>query len=100
MILAEQVCHLHYRQMERQFDTALQASRIVDELYGEMKRFRYNSDLYRMHKNIQKMVNELGKAEVLVRQTHKDAKFLQQKQQLIEAMDRFEKLLLIMALTE
>lgn len=46
------------------------------------------------------MVNELGKAEVLVRQTHKDAKFLQQKQQLIEAMDRFEKLLLIMALTE
>jgi hypothetical protein len=86
--------------MERQFNTALQASQIVDELYKEMKRFRYNADLRRMHKNIEKMVNELGKAEVLVRQTHKDAKFLQQKQQVIEAIDRFEKLLLVMALTE
>ena len=90
----------HYFKMAREFSSALQASQIVDELYREMKRFRYNSDLQRIHKNLESMVRELGKAEVLVRQTHKDTRYLAQKQDLIDAIDRFEKLLLVLALTE
>ncbi len=86
--------------MAREFNSALQASQIVDELYREMKRFRYNPDLHRIHKNLESMVRELSKAEVLVRQTHKDARYLAQKQDLIDAIDRFEKLLLVLALTE
>ena len=86
--------------MAREFNSALEASRVADELYKEMKRFRYNSDLRKMHKNLENMIRDLGKAEVLVRQTHKDARYLAQTQEVISAIDRFEKLLLVLALTE
>lgn len=86
--------------MAKEFQSALQASQIVDGLYKEMKRFRYNSDLHKIHKNLEGMVRELGKAEVLVRQTHRDVRYLAQKQELVDAIDRFEKLLLVLALTE
>lgn len=82
------------------FETALEARKIVDDLEIMSKRINYNPQISVYLNNLGKMVSNLSSAEVLVRQTKKQHLLDKPKKELAEAIDYFEKLLLIQMLAE
>ena len=87
-------------ELDYKFTTALEASRIVDDLDKQARSLNYNSDLRKLIKNAQKLVGVLGSAEVRARQLHKPYLANKPREELANAIDYCEKMLLILRLTQ
>ena len=86
--------------MHRRFETALEASKVVDDLYRQLRTISFNKDLYKYHKNCQGLVSVLGCAEVKARQSHKKSLTDEPRENLAKAIDYLEKMILIAKLSE
>lgn len=83
-----------------EFKTAIEASKIVDELKDQLKTISYNRDLKKLLHNCEVLVGKLGSAEVRARQLHKPYLTNKPREELASAIDYAEKMLLIMRLTQ
>ena len=86
--------------MEYKFTTALEASKIVDDLTKEARKLNYNKDIRKLLKNAEHLVGLLGSAEVRARQLHKPYLANKPREELANAIDYCEKMLLILRLTQ
>jgi len=86
--------------VEIKFTTALEASKIVDDLSLQARQLNYNKDLRKLIKNAEKLVGVLGSAEVRARQLHKPYLANKPREELANAIDYCEKMLLILRLTQ
>ena len=86
--------------MERRFDTAIEASKILDDLRKQLKTINYNKDLHKLFRNTEKLVGTLGSIEVKARQSHKPSLVDETRNELANSIDYLEKLLLIARLSE
>ena len=82
------------------FTTALEAERIVDGLKLQLKTLNYNKDLRKLLNNCEKLLNIFGSAEVRARQLHKPYLANKAREDLAQAVDYLEKVIIIMKLTE
>jgi len=82
------------------FTTALEASKIIDDLIYQARQLNYNKDLRKLIKNAEKLVGVLGSAEVRARQLHKPYLANKPREELAQAIDYCEKMLLILRLTQ
>ena len=85
---------------EIKFKTALEASYILDDLRKQARQLHYNKDIFKLIKNAEKLLNELGSAEVRARQLHKDYLANKPRENLEQSIDYIEKMLLILRLTQ
>lgn len=79
---------------------AFECSKVVDELYTKLRQVRYNSDLHKMYKNIEHMVQDISKLEVICRQRKNYSAMEEPITRFKESVDRLEKLILIALLME
>ena len=86
--------------VEIRFTTALEASKIVDDLISQARQLNYNKDLRKLIKNAEHLVGVLGSAEVRARQLHKPYLANKPREELANAIDYCEKMLLILRLTQ
>ena len=86
--------------MQRRFQTAIEASKVVDELYNQLRTINYNKDLHKYLKNCQHLVSALGSAEVKARQSHKQSLTDEPRENLANAIDYLEKMIIIAKLSE
>jgi len=78
------------------FKTAIEARKDLDRLHKEIKSLRYNPDFYNLHKNLDNMITDLSKLEVVVRTNPKKIYMVTDKLKEIEqAKDYLEKILLM-----
>lgn len=82
------------------FHTALEASRVLDEYKIQLKGMNYNKDLRKLLQNCEKLVSNLGSAEVRARQLHKPYLANKPREELTTAMDYFEKMLILAKLMD
>jgi hypothetical protein len=85
---------------EYKFTTALEASKIVDDLKYQARQLNYNKDIRKLLDNCDVLVGKLGNAEVKARQLHKPYLANKPREELASAIDYAEKMLLIMRLTQ
>jgi len=83
-----------------EFQTALEASKILSDLRDQARKLNYNKDLTKLLKNVESLVGQLGSAEVRARQLHKPYLANKPRQELATALDYAEKMLLILRLTQ
>lgn len=95
------------RKLEKTWDssnvewhTALEASRVVDNLKQEARKLNFNSDMNKLLKNAEHLVGLLGSAEVRARQLHKPYLANKPREELKNAIDYCDKMLLILRLTQ
>lgn len=74
---------------------SLDWNNVGSNLVQQLKSIGYNPDLWKMMKNIDKMVDELSKLEVVARRTHKNNLLEDRVADINKAIDHLEKLLLI-----
>ena len=86
--------------MERKFETAIEARKIIDDLAVQAKTLNYNKDLRKLIKNAEKLLSVLSSAEVSERQSHKKKLTDKPREDLANAIDYIEKMLLILRLTQ
>lgn len=86
--------------MERRFETAIEASKVIDELHRQLRTINYNKDLHKYLKNCQNLVSELGSAEVKARQSHRSSLTHEPRDKLESAIDYLEKMIIIAKLSE
>lgn len=86
--------------MPYEIKNTIDASQAAYDLCKRLRKLSYNQDLWKMYENIELMIKDLGKEEVVVRQTRKDAKYQKKKQQVIDAINHLEKLMLVLAIIE
>jgi hypothetical protein len=83
-----------------EFETALEARKIVDELDRQSRKLNYNPQYKMMLSNLNKMVNDLSSAEVRARQGKKPSITETPRKELTKALVYFEQLLLVQMLSE
>lgn len=71
-----------------------------DRLKADLKNLRYNPDLHKMLRNLEKMVSEISKCEVISRQTHKTHLLESPLNKLNESIQHLDKLIIIAKLME
>lgn len=86
--------------MQRRFSTAVEATVILSDLRKQAKQLNYNKDLIKLLSNADKLVGILGNAEVKARQTHRENIVIGPREDLANAIDYCEKMLLILRLTQ
>ena len=86
--------------MQRRFETALEARRVVDDLRLQLATISFNKDLFKYLHNIEKMVSALSSAEVRARQSHKFSLVDEPRENLANAIDYLEKMIIIAKLSE
>lgn len=79
---------------------AFECSKVADELYVKLRQVRYNADLHKLYKNIERMVEDISKIEVVCRQRKNYSAMEQPVEKFKESVDRLEKLILIALLIE
>jgi hypothetical protein len=85
---------------EIKFTTALEASHIVGTLRYEARQLNYNKDIFKLISNADKLVSRLGNEEVRARQLHKPYLANKTREELTNAIDYIQKMLLILRLTQ
>ena len=85
---------------DTKFTTALEASKIVDDLKYQARQLNYNKDIRKLLDNCDVLVGKLGNAEVKARQLHKPYLANKPREELAQAIDYVEKMLLILRLTQ
>jgi hypothetical protein len=86
--------------MDCRFDTAIKASKVVDDLHRQIRTLNYNKDLHKYLSNLRALVNDLGNAEVIARRSNKQGVTDEPREKLAKAVDYLEKLILIAKLSE
>ena len=81
-------------------ETSLDWDSVSDTLTDQMIKIGYNPDLTKMYYNIRVMVNELGNLEVTARRTRKPYITQTKLDEINQAIDHLEKLLLIAKLMQ
>jgi hypothetical protein len=80
------------------FETAVEARKIVDDFHRQLKTLKYNSDLKKMATNLDQLVSDLSKAEVLAR-TNRNPKYADKsREDLANAIDYMDKMILMLRL--
>ena len=87
-------------EMQYKFTTAVEASEIVGKLRFEARQLSYNKDIFKLISNADKLVGSLGSAEVRARQLHKPYLANKPREELAQAIDYCEKMLLILRLMQ
>ena len=85
---------------EIKFKNAIEASYILSDLRNQARQLHYNKDIFKLIKNAEKLLSELGSAEVRARQLHKDYLANKPRENLAQSIDYIEKMLLILRLTQ
>jgi uncharacterized protein (DUF1499 family) len=86
--------------MNPTFETAVEAQKIIDNLFHRLKELNYNSDLKKMMKNLENLVTDLSKAEVVAR-TNRSPRIAQKpREELAKAIDYADKMLLLAKLCQ
>jgi len=83
-----------------EFTTAVEAQKLVDALSKRMKELNYNPDLKKMIKNLDHLVTELSKAEVVARTNRSPGIAQRPKEELAKAIDYADKMLLLAILCQ
>lgn len=82
------------------FNTAIEARKIVDELDQQSRKLNYNPHYRKYLNNLDRLINDLSDAEIKARVTKKHYVTDIPRQKLAEAIDYFDKLLLMQMLSE
>lgn len=80
--------------------SALEGREVCDQLRKELSRLRYNPDLKKMLGNIENMVTEISKLEVVCRRSHSRAILDTPLKNLNTSVDHLQKLILVAKLME
>lgn len=80
--------------------TALEGRDVCDKLRSDLSKIRYNPDLNKMLKNIEKMVTEVSKLEVTCRRTVSQVILERPLRELNESVIHLQKLILVAQLME
>jgi ethanolamine utilization cobalamin adenosyltransferase len=83
-----------------EFTTAVEAQKLVDALSKRLKELNYNPDLKKMIKNLDHLVTELSKAEVVARTNRAPGIAQRPKEELAKAIDYADKMLLLAILCQ
>jgi hypothetical protein len=83
-----------------EFTTAVEAQKIIDNLFHRLKELNYNPDLKKMMKNLEHLVTELSKAEVVARTNHAPGIAQKPREELAKAIDYADKMLLLAKLCQ
>lgn len=83
-----------------EFNNAVEAQKLVDALYKRLKELNYNPDLKRMIANLEPLVTELSKAEVIARSNRAPGHTQGPKEELAKAIDYADKMLLLAKLCQ
>lgn len=75
--------------------TALDFQTVSDTLRKELRSIGYNPDLNKMYLNIESMVRELSKLEVMARRSHKSNITIDKINEINKAIDHLEKLIMM-----
>jgi len=81
--------------MDMQIATALDFQLVSDTFRRELRSIGYNRDLNKMFLNIERMVAELSKLEVLARRNHKTNITTEKLIEINKAIDHLEKLIMM-----
>ena len=81
--------------MDRTFNTALEARHIIMDLWRQLNRLPYNTDLRKLCNNIGEMNSQLSRLEVEARRTHKTHKVDAHREDMIKAIKHLEHLILM-----
>jgi polyhydroxyalkanoate synthesis regulator phasin len=80
------------------FETAVEARKIVDDFHRQLKSLKHGDDLKKMANNLDQLVSDLSKAEVLAR-TNRNPRYSDKpKQDLAAAIDYMDKMMLMLRL--
>jgi hypothetical protein len=80
--------------------TALEGREVCYSLSKELSKLRYNPDLTKMLRNIENMVTEISKLEVICRRSHSRAVLETPLKKLNDAVDHLQKLILVAKLMD
>ena len=83
-----------------EFNNAVEAQKLVDALSKRLKELNYNPDLKKMIKNLDHLVTELSKAEVVARTNRAPGIAQRPKEELAKAIDYADKMLLLAILCQ
>lgn len=86
--------------MYTKFTTALEASKVVDDLHKQIRTLNYNKDLRKLLKNCEHLVHVLGSAEVRARQLQKPYLANKAREDLAVAIDYLEKVIIVQKLSQ
>ena len=73
----------------------LEARKKLEDLILQIKKIRYNPDLFKMVKNIENMITELSKKEVDARRTKSKSHCEKILTELNQSLDYLEKLIIV-----
>jgi len=76
-------------------NTAIEFQKVSDNLRKDLRSIGYNHDLAKMFLNIENMVSDLSRLEVLARRTHKSNLVVEKVNEINKAIDHLEKLIVM-----
>ena len=76
-------------------NSAIEGRTVCDQLDAELHKLRHNPDLRKMLRNIENMVTEISKKEVMCRQSRNIRLLEEPLQRLNSAVEHLQKLILI-----
>lgn len=79
-------------------ETSLDWFNVSNKLRTQLDNLPYNSDLHKMLKNIEKMVDELSKVEVEARRIRNTSYLIDRVNDINKSIDHLEKLILMASL--
>jgi hypothetical protein len=82
------------------FETAVEAQKIVDNLFRRLRELNYNPDLKKMMKNLEHLVTELSKAEVVARTNRAPGIAQRPREELAKAIHYADNMLLLAKLCQ
>lgn len=83
-----------------EFNNAVEAQKIISDLYKRMREINYNPDLKKMLKNLDYLLTELSKAEVVARTNRTPGIAQRPKEELSKAIDYADNMLLLAKLCQ
>jgi hypothetical protein len=78
-----------------EFTTAVDASFIIHDIIDRAQKLEYNKDIYKLINNLRELLDDLSKAEVMARQQGNPNWAKKPREDLAQAIDYAEKILLI-----
>lgn len=82
------------------FNNAVEAQKIVDGMSNRLKELNYNPDLKKMIRNLNHLVTEFSKAEVVARTNRAPGIAQKHKEELSTAIEYADKMLLLAKLCQ
>lgn len=84
----------------REINSAIEASKILDELRAQLHTINYNKDLRKYLRNIESMITEYSKAEVIARRQGGPKYTPSVHQKLVDSINYLEKMIILAKLMQ